>query len=546
MGYNPGVGKKLKKRDLFVILLVAVGGFLFGQLILKSFTKLILSDFHVYYYITKVVMKYEMHPYANYTPIYPYYFPPASLLLLWPLTTIPFYIAKIIFTVINSFLLILSVYLINKMLIGKINYHFWLMISSSLLFYPLRFTFSDGQFNVVMLAIYTVGLYALYKNGVVLGGLGLGLGVITKISPAIILVYGILRKKFNLIMVAGTVVILMSLGAEYFVKKDINYYYAKFIVKDVSNQSSGLDSTDQSILSFIKRITKIKNIDVSPMKKSLLSYSVIGVFGISFFIIDFKTKRSKYTLFIDYFILTIVGVIGTGLAWYHQYTALLLPLLGTSILIFIKFDKKYKIEKFFYTVGIVIVYLSWFANLRSDKYYLVGYSQFIMLYGAILLLLGLYVLKLNQKWLVEVDRGINLYVDNKYFVGLFLITTIIGLNPIKFSENMKEGRDQARLESINFMSEVLKTNKVIFKPESSNSFIMSNRVGKGYIRFGKGEDSKVLDRMYILYEDPINNSAYNYSFKSDSGEDFELKAKMESKKNIDEYGSYYTVDNRVD
>lgn len=75
---------------------------------------------------------------------------------------------------------------------------------------------------------------------------------------------------------------------------------------------------------------------------------------------------------------------------------------------------------------------------------------------------------------------------------------------------------------------------------------MSNRVGKGYIRFGKGEDNKVLDRMYILYEDPINNSTYNYRFKSHSGEDFELKAKMESKKYIDEYGSYYIVDNRVD
>lgn len=204
MRYNPNVVKNIKIRDLLIFVLVGLCGFVFGQLILKSITKLTLSDFHVYYYVTKVVMKYGMHPYSNYTPIYPYYFPPASLLIFWPLTNIPFYLSKIIFTLINSALLITSVYLISKMLIVRIDYRFWLMLFLSLIFYPLRFTFSDGQFNVVMLAIFTIGLYSFYKNKPVLGGISLGLGVITKISPAIALIYGILRKKFNIVMVAGS------------------------------------------------------------------------------------------------------------------------------------------------------------------------------------------------------------------------------------------------------------------------------------------------------------------------------------------------------
>ena len=241
MVYNPTMVKRFGIERIISSVLAVGCGILFGQLLVESFTKLTLSDFHVYYYVTKAVIKYGAHPYSNFTPIYPYYFPPASLILFWPLTLLPFYLAKIFFTLLNSGLLVLSIYLINKMLIGKVNYRFWLMLLLSLIFYPLRFTFADGQFNVVMLAIFTLGLYGLYKNRPVIGGAGLGLGVITKISPAIALIYGIYKKKFNLVMVAGIVVIVLSLMSESFVRKDINYYYAKFIVKDVSAQSQGLE-----------------------------------------------------------------------------------------------------------------------------------------------------------------------------------------------------------------------------------------------------------------------------------------------------------------
>jgi len=540
--------KEFDFKNLFKWVLVISSGFVLGQLILRSFSKLTLSDFHVYYYVGKAVLKYGMHPYSNYTPIYPYYFPPASLLIFWPLTLIPFYLAKIIFTLINSILLFLSVFLINKVLLGKIDYRFWLMLLLSLIFYPLRFTFSDGQFNVVILAIFTLGLFALYKNKYLIGGVSLGLGIITKISPAIIILYGILRKKIILVIVAGITVISLSLLAEHFVSKDINYYYAKFIVKDVSSQSKGLDATDQSLLGFIKRFDYENELEMSSITKSFVSYSVVALLGLLFFVFDLISKKGKYNLFIDYFILVTVGVIGTGLAWYHQYTSLILPLFGFGIIVFTRFNKKYKYVRLGYIIGIVLIYLFWFIDIRSSKLLSEGFSQFIMFYGGVLLLIGLYTVKINQKWLVEEDIPKKVSYDMSWKISLtvFFISMFFGLSPLKFFEILKENRDESRVKALDYMSGVLIKKNVSFKVEESNSFIMSNRVGKGYIRFGKGEDSKVLDRMYILYEDPINNSTYNYRFKSHSGEDFELKAKMESKKYIDEYGSYYIVDNRVD
>ena len=543
--YNFYIMKKVDFKNLFKWILVILCGFALGQLMLKSFTKLTLTDFHVYYYVGKAVMKYGMHPYSNYIPIYPYYFPPASLLLFWPLTLIPFYLAKIIFTVINSILLFLSIFLINKMLLGKIDYRFWLMLLLSLIFYPLRFTFSDGQFNVFILAIFTLGLYAFYKNKYLAGGVSLGLGIITKISPAIIVLYGILRKKFNLVMIVGITVISLSLLAEHFVRKDINYYYAKYIVKNVSAQSSGLGAADQSLLGFIKRFNYKNELNMDSTAESIVSYSVVAFLGLLFFVFDLIAKKGKYNLFIDYFILVTIGVIGTGLAWYHQYTSLILPLFGFGILVFTRFNKKYKYLRFGYIIGIILVYLFWFMDIRSSELFSKGFSQFIMFYGGVLLLIGLYAIKINQKWLVEENpsKTISFDSDWKKSLGIFFVSVFFGLNPFRFSEILKEGRDESRVKALDYMSDVLREKKVSFKVEESNSYVLSNRVGKGYIRFAKGEDSKVLDKMYILYEDPINNSTYNYSFKSDSGEDFELKAKLESRKYIDNYGDYYTVDN---
>jgi hypothetical protein len=256
-----------------------------------------------------------------------------------------------------------------------------------------------------------------------------------------------------------------------------------------------------------------------------------------------KAKRGKYNLFIDYFILTTVGVIGTGLSWYHQYTILVLPLFGAGILVFTRFDKKYKIIRAVYILGIALVYLSWFADLKSDNYSPEQYYQFVMLYGGALFLLGLFILKINQKWLLENDLDLSANFSPKISVVIFLITLIIGLNPFTLSQVLKEARDESRVKAIDYMSGVLRRKKVTFKVEESNSFIMSNRVGKGYIRFGSNEDSKVLDKMHILYEDPINNSTNNYNFKSNSGKDFELKARMESRRYIDNYGDYYTINN---
>lgn len=537
---------KNKTKILVLFLLSATAGFLLGDLMLKSFIKLTLSDFHVYYYVSKMVFSYDTHPYSNFKPIYPYYFPPASLLLFWGLTLVPFYLSKVIFTVINAFLFILSVFLINKMIVGRINYSFWIMLILGLLFYPLRFTFTDGQFNVVMLAFFTLGLYAFRNSKHVIGGISLGLGIITKISPAIIMAYAFWRKKFNLVMVAGITVILLSLASEYLVRKDINYYYAKFVVREVSDQSSGMGYTDQSLLGLIKRISGGMKNELSSDTQSIVSYSIVFILGLIFLIIDAKVKNGEYGLFLDYFILTTVGVVGTGLSWYHQYTILLLPLFGTFLLCFRAFDKKFLKTKIIYILLLTIVYFAWMSNLKTSPVEIKGFSQFIMFYGSIVLLVCLYLLKINQnKWLVRVSESRDDFIGkwNMYFTSLiFLLFIFVGMGVWKIGEILKEGRDLSRIEAVDSMSKALTSSKVSFKVGESSSYATSNRVGpKGYVMNEKGQDWKVSEKMSVLFIDPMNSEKYNYKFSSQDGKSFTLETRLESRKFIQMYGDVYST-----
>jgi len=159
----------MHKRLLLKIafyLLVGFASYFSGKLFLSSITKLDISDFHVYYYVPKMVFdaKSPTHPYVSYIPIYPYFFPPASIPLLYPLSLVPFYLSKIIWTLLNFVFLFSSIYLILKSL-NKFNWvYFFTLTLIATNFFPIIFTIEDGQFNIVLLFIFSLGLYFFEKN----------------------------------------------------------------------------------------------------------------------------------------------------------------------------------------------------------------------------------------------------------------------------------------------------------------------------------------------------------------------------------------------
>ena len=518
--YNTLV-KGTRLPQFLVVLCCVLGGLILGNNTLEAFSKLTLSDFHVYYYVTKAVMFLGRpeHPYGNFTPIYPYFIPPAFLLLFYPFALLPFYLSKIVWTVLNVSLLISSIVLICRLINKRITPVFWVLILAAALYYPVQFTLNDGQLNIVVLFLYTLVLYGIAKHEQTLTGLGIGLGIITKISPAIVLLYLVYKRMFlRVIIITAIFLGTLTLGTEFFVKKGINYYYVRHVLSKVSNQSGGNAWTDQSLLALIKRI----DLPINKMGESLLSYTFVGLALLCFIYVDRKSKKGNYNLYIDFSLLVTIAVIGTGLTWFHQYTMLLLPLFIFWLLSYKMTSNKIALLG----IGFIIYLLTCF-NLKGKLF---GYLEFNMLYGAFIILAGLLYLKTHQDKIVEVDEGKSFSLSNKVIANIFILFFVIGLKPFNFTEHLKESRDKARIQNIKYMGSVLVKKEVKFKTGTSNSFTRSNKVDEGFILFADGEHSKVYDKMSILYIDPINSGKFNISFKSTGGSDFILYSNLESTK----------------
>jgi len=58
----------------------------------------------------------------------------------------------------------------------------------------------------------------------------------------------------------------------------------------------------------------------------------------------------------------------------------------------------------------------------------------MMFYGGVLLLIGLYVLKLNQKWISDTNQAefFDIKMGEKFVIMAFLASVLIGLKPFSF------------------------------------------------------------------------------------------------------------------
>jgi len=535
----------MHKRLLLKIafyLLVGFASYFSGKLFLSSITKLDISDFHVYYYVPKMVFdaKSPTHPYVSYIPIYPYFFPPASIPLLYPLSLVPFYLSKIIWTLLNFVFLFSSIYLILKSL-NKFNWvYFFILTLIATNFFPIIFTIEDGQFNIVLLFIFSLGLYFFEKNKYFfLTAIFIALGIVSKISPGILLFYALIKKKFKLIIISGFSVVLFFALSEYFVEYKINLYYFRNAISKVSEQSSGFGSREQSSLALIKRINSTLPEKLPKIYQSIILYTFVFLLISLFVYFEFRKPQSKLNNLINISLLSFIAVTGTGLTWFHQYSILFLPL---TIMIFIAvfYLKKHRA---YFIFSYLIVLILWGIDF-FDTFYNQSYLELYMFWAGWVFLINTFYIKANQKYvsnseLISID--FEQYRLTKYLFIVIFLSFFYGVDLLNINENLKIARDESRVKEINFMSKVLIKSDVRYKIGEANSFSNSIRADRGYILLENNEYQKIQHQMRVLYLDTINNEIYKYKFKSEDGVGFELSAKLESKEYVNRYGEIYSV-----
>ena len=502
------------KKYIFQILFFIFTSLTFyqaGDLFLESITKLSLTDFHVYYYVPKMVITdtLPMFPYISFAPIYPYFFPPASLPFLYPLSVFPFYISKILWTVLNFTLLFGSIYLILKSF-NKLNiFYFTLLLFLSVNFYPLTFTIRDGQFNVVLLFIFSLGLYAFVQNKFSkFTALAIAIGVISKISPDILLAYALWKRKYKFIFYSLLGVFFFMILAEIFVQPKINYYYFRNVISKVSDQSNGLNWREQSTLALIKKINNKESIEISKTIQSIISYSVVLFLLGILILLELKNFKSKHNDFINVSILTFIGVTGTGLTWFHQYSITLLSLF-VMLFLSVFYLSKYRV---YFIVSFIAIYLLWAFDLERVVANF-GYLELNMFWGGWWFLINAYYLKANQKIVNSNFYGNFPKFQDKIFYTISFSFFLIGLNVWNINNQLKESRDQTRISNLNYIGKNLSKGGLNFEIGSSESTLKTNRVDRGYTLLDKESTQKALNRFSVLYLDPINNQEFKYIFK---------------------------------
>ena len=528
----------LKKLQFILGILVAIiSAVILAELVKKAFFTLSISDFSTYYYIPKAVLHIARpeHPYSNLVPYYPFFYPPQSIPLFGLLSYFPLYMAKYLWTIINVVLSFSSIYIINSFFNKKIGLEFWVMILGMVSFFPFQFTITDGQFNIVIFFIFVLIALLLMQKDYFKLSIPLAVGVITKISPLVVLLYLIIKKKYKAIFYTLLFILFFTIIAEVLISKGITVYYLRHVLDDVSKQASTPSFMDQSILGLLRRFEfsdlNIFNLNLSSnVIRSLISYAITGILVSLLFIIEyFKKTKSKSNFLIIYSSLVLIGLIGTGLAWYHQFIVLLLPIY-VGFLYVSRLNEKVK----YLLIG--FLFLAYILMSINFMGVFKGYLQLTSLFAAVIgYLVLIYVIKYEPK---NVSNFQFSKVQNQTISIFFLVVFVISINPLTLGEVLKEGRDRVRVRNIDLLGGVLSKYKPDFKQGEANSFNRSEKVDEGYILFQNAQGD-FRQAVSILPLDPINNKNYNFSFESKSKNDFVLATRLESKVYLQRFGQYY-------
>lgn len=171
------------------------------------------SDFVVYFEAARVFLS-GSNPYLGLiTRAFPFNYPPTSLLFLWPLGFLDFQMASVIWNVLSTVALLVSIGLICRIRrIGRVWFIF-LAILFTLVFFPVKFNIGNGQINHFLLLFVSGSLYFYHLQKKRASALLLAFAVGIKLAPVIFLLYFVILRDWRQIKrVFGVILALFGLS----------------------------------------------------------------------------------------------------------------------------------------------------------------------------------------------------------------------------------------------------------------------------------------------------------------------------------------------
>jgi hypothetical protein len=204
-----------------------------------------------------------------------YLYLPLAILIFLPFGFLNYTVAKILFCLFNVLLIFISLYFILKIL-EYYNIHIsnWERVGvffSILFFYPVVDTILAGQINIATILTVIIFYYYFQKNNTLIAAISLVLGTIMKILPCILLIYILIKKRYDVIynyfifLCAAIILSFLFFGMYQnlqFIQTFLNFESS--IVTNESNISIWIKF--YSLLNFIKMPNYLLDLAMAAMK----------------------------------------------------------------------------------------------------------------------------------------------------------------------------------------------------------------------------------------------------------------------------------------
>jgi hypothetical protein len=322
---------------------------------------------------------------------------PATALLFWPLTFLTFPTAQLVFVLVNNLLYLLGIGLTLYMLrAGPLEVILSVTFCTLLFFYAVRQTFGLGQMNGVLVGLMAVALaLTLRQRDLWAGGL-ITLTAVLKISPIVLLVFFIARRRWRALWGAGVMGLGVVSALVIFTGWDNVRHFATQVLPAVGRGSASFPN--QSMLGALYRfsvpLVTIQSSDTIgdyPVIRAIWLVSALGVVAATWWITARAHLTARSRVAVGWCVFIVAGLLVGGLTWDHYLLWLALPV---SVLIADWFQEHWSNAVGFWTIllvalGAISLPIPWQAAL----YHSIGpLGSSLSTYG----LLGLWLLMLYR------------------------------------------------------------------------------------------------------------------------------------------------------
>lgn len=347
--------------------------------------------------------------------VYPFIYSPFLASIMYPLTLLPPQRAELLWTVGSiatfSFAMGLNVFLIIK-LIGKKYLNIAVLTTLLLIFLsPVKSNIELGQVNIFVLFFIELFLYTYLKNKKLLSGAFLGVALLTKTFPILVIIYFFLKKEYRVIK--GLVFTLLTgfllVSSLHGIHPWINFFQTS-IGSFSSMQIPGLFVLHNFVNVSIKG-TMLRFFSYNVYMKIVLLF--VNVSCIGFLIYLAKNIKDKKAFIIYVFFSFVINILINPVA-YTQHLIYLYPFL-VFILAFILKIRKINISLKMLLLSLTAVTLYDFPtffyenNLHSSMNLYLRLSYSTNTFFLLVLTTLVFYLFFRKKYVAKMNKAVDIF-----------------------------------------------------------------------------------------------------------------------------------------